>query len=79
MNGTEAPDFEKHHRSEGFPSRAYLVPGRDAPRARPNGESSWQTVAAAAATAAAVAAVTWMGMTQIQGFRQKIYLNLTKY
>ena len=33
------------------------VPGRDAPRARPNGESSWETVAAAAAVA--VAAVTW--------------------
>ena len=33
----------------------YLVPGRDGPGALPNGESSWETVAAAAA----VAAVTW--------------------
>ena len=49
-------DLEVQGRSEGFPSRAYLVPGRDAPRARPNGESSWETVAAAAV---AVAAVTW--------------------
>ena len=33
----------------------YLVPGRDGPGALPNGESSWETAAAAAA----VAAVTW--------------------
>ena len=59
----------------GIPRTGYLVPGRDAPGARPNGESSWETVAATAA----VAAVTWMGMTQIQGFGPSLKINLTKY
>ena len=39
----------------GIPRKGYLVPGRDAPRARPNGESSWDVAAAA------VAAVTRNG------------------
>ena len=59
-----------------IPRTGYSGPGRDAPRARPNGESSWQTVAAAAV---AVASVTWMGMIQIQRFRPNLDLNLTKY
>ena len=38
----------------GIPRTGYLVPRRDTPRAQPNTQSSWETVAAAA-----VAAVTW--------------------
>ena len=34
----------------------YLAPGRDTPRAQPNGKSSWETAVAAAV---AVAAVIW--------------------
>ena len=32
------------------PGEGYLVPVRDTPRARPNGESSWETAAAVAVT-----------------------------
>ena len=35
----------------GIPRTGYLVPGRDAPGVQPNGESSWETVAAPAVSA----------------------------
>ena len=44
-------DVGKEHVEVRDPRTGYLVPGRDTPRAQPNGESSWETIVAAAVVA----------------------------